>query len=1094
MAGIELFNVSCQVFCEKCPAGQYIDRSSYLQSCYACPAGKYADEEGTSECTDCPVGKAHNVTSADDPSTCADCRVGQYQDSPGSTACTSCDAGQYQSAVGKTYCDSCTVGWYQSQSGQSECARCPKHSGSCKLEIQVRPDPPLPPPPPPLKQSWLWAQDNQVKRVCKNQETSVDSCTCEPGYFLSADGKCKQCPEGAFCCMCEEIAGCYDERFGSCDLERLRKNMRRANSTCSGECVSGSPRPMPMYGFFRLDVSLDHERLDNSSALKMSDHPLWQSDLPARTVSAPSEDDEANVTSCCSWMKTAVTNESSSSIVRTTAQTWERDPEFAACNLKLPDAKLRTAVDPDYQGCQGGPSTECTEGSSGYLCRTCDEHHYMAFTGRCIKCGESCDSDDDDVECDPPVNGVCNPSNVTAQESCDYSYDKGTAAQWIQSLLFCLCFFGLIPVLFLGFFFSVSDKSATQMMVYPRLLVDLLIVFYLLYTSLFRYWPYDVVGYRIHDGHSRIEFLNNLFFECSFHWDFSTRYFAYLLLPFVLLASVLLQVGFVKFLKAYNDTESRLREVGDEADSGDFATPQISTGAARNGCLSGIARAIVAKLPNPNSARGARFALSPPQTDEAWEAWHDHVFQVLLLWLCLIYVTLVNYSLTVYDCSADNSHVEVLGKNYFLEEEANIACFTLDDPKWVKMLVGCIFATLFYTLGIPSTLVWVFYRKREEAMRGEIQYMRRYGFLLKPYKNQWYWWEIMNISRKALLSVMVKLNTHNPIICAALAMTVLFVIIATQAWARPYKYDKHNNCAICVYLTSLVNFFSSIVFISDLPSLWQKSILLYINLGLVAGVFVWTFGGAIKDIYNFARYFWFTFNCETNGRAEEERQVMWERVDLPGLISLVWYDMFVVRNRYSHTTTREEVLGKAADPAAEAAGQAAIDEDPLNMLATQSYLGEEYIVKRSAQTQHEAQAAFELFHKHFARYVSRIEEKAVSPNFLAEMRAEDAEQDARDRSESAERSRSAEGGATGDADADDEGEAGGDGAAAVSAEDLADAFLTQPEYDQSRMVKRAELLCEVYRKRTVRSQPCMVVHRSPFRIHPTCFKGVSWVS
>ena len=105
--------MSCQVFCEKCPAGQYVDKSSYLQSCYACPAGKYADEEGTSECTDCPVGKAHNITSADDSSTCADCRVGQYQDSPGSTACTSCDAGQYQGAVGKTYCDSCTVGWYQ---------------------------------------------------------------------------------------------------------------------------------------------------------------------------------------------------------------------------------------------------------------------------------------------------------------------------------------------------------------------------------------------------------------------------------------------------------------------------------------------------------------------------------------------------------------------------------------------------------------------------------------------------------------------------------------------------------------------------------------------------------------------------------------------------------------------------------------------------------------------------------------------------------------------------------------------------------------------------------------------------------------------
>ena len=34
----------------------------------------------------------------------------------------------------------------------------------------------------------------------------------------------------------------------------FQENMRRANSTCSGDCVSGSPRPMPMYGFFRVDM------------------------------------------------------------------------------------------------------------------------------------------------------------------------------------------------------------------------------------------------------------------------------------------------------------------------------------------------------------------------------------------------------------------------------------------------------------------------------------------------------------------------------------------------------------------------------------------------------------------------------------------------------------------------------------------------------------------------------------------------------------------------------------------------------------------------------------------------------------------------
>ena len=116
------------------------------------------------------------------------------------------------------------------------------------------------------------------------------------------------------------------------------------------------------------------------------------------------------------------------------------------------------------------------------------------------------------------------------------------------------------------------------------------------------------------------------------------------------------------------------------------------------------------------------------------------------------------------------------------------------------------------------------------------RYMRMYGFLLKPYKNNTYYWEVFNIARKAALSIIVKLNTHNPIVCASYAMAVLFIIIAHQAHVRPYKYathkrsinrcaciyrpnlgcdlfryEKHNNCAITVLTTSLLNFFSSIV-------------------------------------------------------------------------------------------------------------------------------------------------------------------------------------------------------------------------------------------------------------------------------------------
>jgi hypothetical protein len=983
------FSVNCTIGCVACPAGQYQDKSSYQNHCKGCPAGSYAAQEGQVECTLCVPGKYTDAINSTSSDSCLDCSVGMYQDLPGMSRCMSCTEGTYQAAVGKTYCDSCTVGQYQPEDQSAGCLDCPANARACRVEMQ----------------------NGVPKRVCRNQETTKDSCTCDPGHFLGASGKCEACPVGAFCCMCEEIAGCYDSELGDCDVELLRDNMRRRNSTCSGDCVSGSPRPMPMYGYFRIDLSLDSV-----------EHPVLKptEDLQKEEIAeAPSH------TKCCDWMKRNSSHD-----------TWKRDPEFVACNLRLPNTQLRTAVDPDYQGCTGGPSTTCTNGSKGFLCRECEPYHYLAFTGKCVHCG----GDGGD----------------------------GTGAKVLQICLFLFFFFILIPMFFLLFFFSVSDKSANQFMVYPRLLIDLLVVLYLLYSSLFRYWPHELIGYTIHDGRSRVEFFNNLFMECSFDWGFTARYYAYLFMPVIVTVGVLLQIGFVWFLKEYNDSDARLDTVGDDADSADFGNVAVNTGKS-SGCLNGLARSIAAKMPTTNTSRGRRIAWAPPQDAEEWAAWKDHARQILLLWFCMLYVTLVNYSLTVYDCSDSNGHVTALGGKgiKFMEEEASIAC-SMDDPRYQVLLIGCAISTVCYTLALPITLGTVFYRRKDEAKRGEITYMRRYGFLLKPYKNETYYWEIVNISRKALLSITVKLSTHNPTVCASWGMTILFFIIAHQAKMRPYKYEKHNTCAITVLSTSLLNFFSSVVFISDLPTLWQKQVLIWINVALILFCFCWAFFGALHDIYNFGRYFWFTLNCEVNGRAEEEKQVMWEVVDLPGLISLVWYDVLVVRNRYSHTTTRETVLGKESDPATEEAAQKAIEDDELNLLRTQVYNGEAYTLKSSPQSQHEATKAFEQFHKHFARFVARVQPAAVSPHFLdAEQRAGNDDDDGDSESESRSRSRSASR-ERANSDVDDEDD-DDDGGAAVSQ----DAFLVPPDFDQAKMQKRAELMQTMYTKSTVRDLPSL---------------------
>ena len=108
---------------------------------------------------------------------------------------------------------------------------------------------------------------------------------------------------------------------------------------------------------------------------------------------------------------------------------------------------------------------KCESGNRGFLCASkCPTGYYRSFLETCKPC--------DDPE-------------------------------WSRSLwvgLFLGVFFLFIPVLFIGLYFSQSDKTANQYMVYPRMLVDLGVVFYLVYKSLFRYWPRELIGWQRTDG------------------------------------------------------------------------------------------------------------------------------------------------------------------------------------------------------------------------------------------------------------------------------------------------------------------------------------------------------------------------------------------------------------------------------------------------------------------------------------------------------------------------------------------------------------------------------------------------------------------
>ena len=301
-----------EAVCVPCEVGKSMPSRSNLRQCQACAPGTYQNTTGQQFCEQCDAGRYHNYsgTASVNEIDCVACEPGQFQEAESQTECGICNAGKYQPLSGKTFCSSCKTGTYQNESGTISCDSCETDARNCRIMML----------------------NGYPHEECPTAKTNrSEACHCRPGHFKNSTDHCAPCPEGAFCCMCQEIAGCYDPAFGECNLTALHYNMRTYNSTCparNGEaCYSGSPSPMAMPGHY------EH----NYSSLD--------------------------------------------------------EPVFLACNLQVATTKMRTEVAWDYFSCLGGPSSEkpCADDNpQGFLCAgQCAEGSYVASTGRCQQCSDA---------------------------------------------------------------------------------------------------------------------------------------------------------------------------------------------------------------------------------------------------------------------------------------------------------------------------------------------------------------------------------------------------------------------------------------------------------------------------------------------------------------------------------------------------------------------------------------------------------------------------------------------------------------------------------------------------------------------------------
>ncbi|KAK9818094.1 hypothetical protein WJX72_007132 [[Myrmecia] bisecta] len=207
----------------------------------------------------------------------------------------------------------------------------------------------------------------------------------------------------------------------------------------------------------------------------------------------------------------------------------------------------------------------------------------------------------------------------------------------------------------------------------------------------------------------------------------------------------------------------------------------------------------------------------------------------LLLFLSWGYFLLSSAIFDYFNCTWINGR-------YQLVANPGIECWNFRRPSMHTYLLPlALFGLLAYTLGIPVLFICLLRSKNKLLFhRHEIEALTRgkrrrdltpqdsaqrtqlamlnetCGFLYKRYEPEWYWWEVVTLSRKVLI-VAASFLPHPMQQCVAILM-VLVLALAALAFARPYDHDHLDIMEGIALTCNVIILFAGFLFYSELLS------------------------------------------------------------------------------------------------------------------------------------------------------------------------------------------------------------------------------------------------------------------------------------
>jgi len=220
-------------------------------------------------------------------------------------------------------------------------------------------------------------------------------------------------------------------------------------------------------------------------------------------------------------------------------------------------------------------------------------------------------------------------------------------------------------------------------------------------------------------------------------------------------------------------------------------------------------RVIIGHLPGPNDGlevgdevignSGAELAYDE-EDDLLCRFIYGYVFVI-----SLSYTFLASTASQPFNCIAQPNGTSVL------RHASSVTCY---DDEWNRNIYLSVLAIIIYTLGIPATFVTVLYVNSRRGVLETPAFLRRFGFLTIPYRQNLYFWELINMSRKCLIVIIVDfLHGQNlKFVQVNVALATLFVYLAMQAFMSPYGFNWCNRLAFGWLSASLFTLFSAVLF------------------------------------------------------------------------------------------------------------------------------------------------------------------------------------------------------------------------------------------------------------------------------------------